>query len=69
MEKWVLDQPRVSEGPGFAIFSVVSGRVKCGGREFDRGAFFLLPANAEDRTIEPLEPGASVLRTTIPGQG
>lgn len=68
VEKWALDQPRTSFGQGFAIFSVIAGRVRCGGREFARGAFFLLPANAEDREIEPLEPGASVLRTTVPGQ-
>ena len=68
VERWTLDQPRMSGGQGFAIFSVISGRVRCGGREFTRGAFFLLPANAEDREIAPLEPGASVLRTTVPGQ-
>jgi mannose-6-phosphate isomerase len=69
VEKWHLDQPRESTGRGFAIFSVVDGAVRCGGREFARGAFFLLPANAQDRMIEPAAPGASVLRTTIPAQG
>ncbi len=68
VERWALDQPRMSMGQGFAIFSVVAGRVRCGGHEFSRGAFFLLPANAEDREIAPLEPGASVLRTTVPAQ-
>jgi mannose-6-phosphate isomerase len=68
VERWTLNQPRTSTGQGFAIFSVVAGRVRCGGREFSRGAFFLLPANAADREISPLEPGASVLRTTVPGQ-
>ncbi len=69
VERWMLDQPRTSTGKGFAIFTVVAGRVRCGGCEFARGAFFLLPSNAVDRTIEPLEPGACVLRTTVPGQG
>lgn len=69
VERWVLDQPRMSTGKGFAIFSVIAGRVRCGGREFLRGAFFLLPADALDRTVEPLEPKASVLRTTVPEQG
>ena len=69
VEKWTLDQPRTSTGPGFAVFSVTDGSVRCGGREFARGAFFLLPANATDREIQPVTPGASVLRTTVPGQG
>ena len=67
-ERWTLDQPRISDGKGFAVFSVIEGTVRCGGREFARGAFFLLPANATDREIQPVTPGASVLRTTVPGQ-
>ena len=69
VEKWTLDQPRTSDGKGFAVFSVIGGSVRCGGREFPRGAFFLLPASATDREIEPVTAGASVLRTTVPGQG
>ena len=69
VEKWTLDQPRTSTGQGFAVFSVIGGSVRCGGREFARGAFFLLPASATDREIQPVTPGASVLRTTVPGQG
>lgn len=66
VERWTLDQPRVSPGPGFAIFTVIDGRVECAGRAFDRGAFFLLPASATDRELRPLESGSRVLRTTIP---
>ncbi len=69
VEKWTLDQPRTSTGKGFAVFSVIDGSVRCGGREFARGSFFLLPASAADREIQPVTPGASVLRTTVPGQG
>ncbi|MEI9897178.1 MAG: class I mannose-6-phosphate isomerase [Chthoniobacter sp.] len=68
VERWTLDQPRVSAGPGFAIFAVVDGRVECGGRNFDRGAFFLLPATATDRELRPLSPDARVLRTTVPAR-
>ena len=68
VEKWTLDQPRKHTGKGFAIFAVVEGGVRCGGREFQRGAFFLVPASAADCEIEPTTPGASVLRTTVPGQ-
>jgi len=69
VERWSLDQPRTSPGPGFAIFTVLGGQIECAGRTFDRGAFFLLPASATDRELRPVEPGAQVLRTTIPAQG
>jgi mannose-6-phosphate isomerase len=66
VERWALDQPRVSAGPGFAIFTVVDGQVECAGKTFARGAFFLLPATASDRELRPLAPGSRVLCTTIP---
>ncbi len=66
VERWALDQPRQSPGPGFAIFSVVDGSVECGGRTFERGAFFLLPASATNRELRPVAPATRVLRTTIP---
>jgi mannose-6-phosphate isomerase len=66
VERWTLDQPRVSAEPGFAIFAVVDGRVGCAGRTFERGTFFLLPAASTDRELRPLTSGARVLRTTIP---
>jgi mannose-6-phosphate isomerase len=66
VERWALDHPRVSPGPGFAIITVIDGRVECAGRTFERGAFFLLPASATDRELRPLAAGSRVLRTTIP---
>jgi mannose-6-phosphate isomerase len=66
VERWTLDQARVSPGPRFAIFTVTDGRVECAGRAFGRGTFFLLPASAADRELRPLESGTRVLRTTIP---
>jgi len=69
VEKWVLSGPRTSTGAGFAIFTVVEGAVECGARQFSRGAFFLLPACSADREVRPLSADASVLRTTVPGQG
>ena len=68
VERWALDEPRSSEGQGFAIFTVIDGSVECGGRSFARGAFFLLPASSTDRELRPLVSGTRVLRTTIPGQ-
>jgi mannose-6-phosphate isomerase len=69
VERWVLSGPRVSTQAGFAIFTVIAGTVECGAQQFSCGAFFLLPACATDREVRPLNANASVLRTTIPGQG
>ncbi len=66
VEKWALTGPRFSAGPNFAIFTVTDGRVRCGDREFGRGAFFLVPATATACELVPLEEGTAVLRTTIP---
>jgi mannose-6-phosphate isomerase len=66
VEKWALEAPRSEDGPGFAIFTVVAGSVECDDHRFARGAFFLLPANAKNRELRPLETGTVVLRTTIP---
>ncbi|MCE9612159.1 MAG: class I mannose-6-phosphate isomerase [Chthoniobacter sp.] len=66
VEKWVLDRTRVHGGARFAIFAVIVGRVRCGAREFGRGAFFLVAADSTAREIIPLTPDAAVLRTTIP---
>ena len=69
VERWALDQPRPTPEPRFSIFTVVQGRVECGGRTFERGCIFLLPAAATNRDVRPLAPGSEVLRTTIPSQG
>jgi mannose-6-phosphate isomerase len=67
VESWTLDAPRRDPGPGFALFTVVAGTVECGGEQFPRGSFFLLPADCDDRELRPfpLESGATVLRTTL----
>jgi len=54
--------------PGrFAIFTVLHGPVRCGGREFPTGAFFLVPASgASQLPLQAGASGASVLRTTLP---
>ena len=69
VEKWSLDLARRSDGPGFAVFTVLSGSVHCGGRAFQAGDFFLLPASVSSSELEPTEAGTQVLRTTIPSQG
>jgi mannose-6-phosphate isomerase len=66
VEKWTLAAPRNAHGAGFAVFTVLSGRLSCAGREFAMGDFFLVSAVQKDREILPLEEGTAVLRTTIP---
>jgi mannose-6-phosphate isomerase len=64
---WALGTAREAAAAGdFAVFTVLKGRVECGGLEFGPGAFFLVAACQESRTITPLTPGTTVLRTSIP---
>ncbi|MDQ3625066.1 MAG: class I mannose-6-phosphate isomerase [Verrucomicrobiota bacterium] len=68
VERWELDAPRPAEGPGFAIFAVISGKVECAGRAFGAGDFFLVPPSLPQRELKPLGSGTAVLRTTHPSQ-
>ena len=66
IEKWELETARTANGEGqFAIFTCVSGSVKCGSASFKPGDFFLVPA-AASLELEPIGGPATVLRTTIP---
>lgn len=50
--------------PGrFAIFSVAEGAARCGGRDFGKGDFFLLPKGGDDVVATE---DSVVLRTTLP---
>jgi mannose-6-phosphate isomerase len=67
VERWRLDAPRTTEtGKRFSVFTVVEGRVQCGGREFRPGSFFLIPPVIAYGDMKPLGGPATVLRTTIP---
>lgn len=67
VERWELTEPREGAAPGeFAIFTVLTGAVKCGNFEFQPGEFFLLPATMEDRMLRAVAGTASVLRTSVP---
>ena len=63
VDQWRLIEPRADSELVGSIFTVVNGRVKCGGREFGSGDFFLLPASASDRELVPVTPGATLLRS------
>ncbi len=68
VERWVLDGARAIPGPGFSVFTVLSGEVECCSRVFKGGDFFLAPIHLADGFLRPVQPGASVLRTSIGGQ-
>ncbi len=67
VEKLALSGPVEAVPAGqFAVFACVEGRVACGGREFGPADFFLVPAAAAVRTLEPVGPEAAVLRAVLP---
>lgn len=67
VQRWEMDGPRnIESGKRFAVFTVVEGRVECGGREFGPGSFFLVPPVVAYRELKPVGGVATVLRTTIP---
>lgn len=50
----------------FALCVSTDGSVRCGGREFQRGGFFLVPASGEGLEIEAVEGMATILVCTLP---
>jgi mannose-6-phosphate isomerase len=62
VDVWHLDDSRRDDAPVGSLFAVIEGIVCCGGREFRRGDFFLLPASSTDRELLPVRGPASVLR-------
>ncbi len=69
VEKWTLGGPLAAltnTGGRFAVFTCLTGRVECAGETFKPGDFFLVPACLPQAQITPLEPGATLLRTTLP---
>ena len=56
----------VRPAESFAVVTVLDGTVKCGSAAFERGQFFLVPASAENLTVEPVGGPAGVLVSTLP---
>jgi mannose-6-phosphate isomerase len=68
IDKWVLRKEREIAEPGrFAIVVCLTGELACAGGTFKPGAFFLVPAQLEDRVIRPIGENASLLRVIAPG--
>ena len=67
IDKWQVDREREIAEPGqFAIAVCLTGEIECAGRRFNRGDFFLVPAQLENRVIAPVANNASLLRVTMP---
>ncbi len=67
VEKWELTCTRpANAAPHFAIFTVLAGRLSCGGAEFFAGDFFLVPAISAALDVIPMQPDTELLRTTLP---
>jgi len=67
IEKWVLESERpIADAGRFAITVCLTGEVSCGGRNFNPGDFFLVPAQLPDRLLRPKGENVSLLRVTLP---
>ncbi|HWL53979.1 MAG TPA: type I phosphomannose isomerase catalytic subunit [Chthoniobacteraceae bacterium] len=67
VEHWELEAPRDAGLFGdFSVITVLTGAIRCGGREFFPGDCFLIPAKLVERLLIPLKPDTTLLKTTIP---
>jgi mannose-6-phosphate isomerase len=67
VEKMCLTAPAEVRPPGrFALVAVTDGRVVCGGKAFERGCFFIVPAKGDGLDVSPGSPSAEILVTTLP---
>ena len=63
VDQWTLTSTRREGGNTGSVFTVIEGSVRCGGRQFQRGDFFLLPVSANDRDLTPTTSAAKLLRS------
>ncbi|MEY2491655.1 MAG: mannose-6-phosphate isomerase [Verrucomicrobiota bacterium] len=67
IERWKISSAReLGSGNSFAIAFCLQGELECAGSRFQQGEFFLLPAQAENRTVKSCRPNSELLRITIP---
>jgi mannose-6-phosphate isomerase len=67
IQKWDLDcQREIAPSGQFAIVCCLTGKLRCADIELVPGEFFLMPAQLEDRSVEPVKKATSLLRITIP---
>jgi mannose-6-phosphate isomerase len=69
IQKWTLDSGREIAPLGqFVIVCCLTGSIQCADVDLVPGEFLLVPAQLQDRRIEPVKEGTSLLRVTIPNQ-
>ena len=67
IQKWNLVRPREVVPLGqFAIICCLTGNLRCADVDLAPGHFFLVPARLQDRQLQPVAAGTSLLRVTIP---
>jgi len=67
VEKWELTEPRLASAlERFSIITVLSGRIRSGGRSFGPGDFFIVSATQPDKSLVPEGENTTLLHTTIP---
>jgi len=67
IQKWNIDSSREITPRGqFAIACCLTGSLRCAVVDFAPGEFLLIPAELQDRLLEPLSARTSLLRVTIP---
>jgi len=68
VQKWDLTAAReITPWGEFAIACCLTGGISCAGVTIGPGEFMLIPALLEERLVDPLTGGTSILRVTIPG--
>jgi mannose-6-phosphate isomerase len=67
IQKWKLDVSRdIAPRGQFAIACCLTGKLRCADLALAPGEFCLIPAQLQDRSVEPLKKATSLLRVTIP---
>ncbi|MEI6073225.1 MAG: type I phosphomannose isomerase catalytic subunit [Verrucomicrobiae bacterium] len=67
VEKMRLKAPREIRPAGrFALVTVIAGQAACGGKVFERGGFFIVPAGGGGLDVAPASGTAEILVTTLP---
>jgi mannose-6-phosphate isomerase len=67
IQKWNLNSRReIAPSGQFAIVCCLTGKLRCADIELGPGEFFLIPAQLEDRNVEPVKKATLLLRVTIP---
>ncbi len=69
VEKWELAKARpASDQDAFALFICLQGAVEMQGTVLRPGEFFLVPAKAAGKELEPAAAGTTLLRVTLPAR-